>query len=94
MFNVRRPHGPCRYLLVLYELWIDDRMWLMNCANCEREIDPDEPSIAITGQPAGDVIGNLCEHCTTDVRTMKIVLKRDDGGTLQFEQYLPVEMMK
>lgn len=61
------------------------------CSNCEREYEAAALVVQIKGQP----VANICDACLTNVLTLKVVLKREEGSKpFAFEQYLPVESAK
>lgn len=68
-------------------------MWMMNCSNCEKEVDEADPANVQVMHGSSDM--HLCLDCQKGVLVMKIVLKRTSvKDDFKFEQYLPVESAK
>jgi len=62
----------------------------MKCSNCEKE-NLYERALLVRQAYSTEQLANLCEDCTKDVLTLKIVLKREDvTKDFTFEGYLPV----
>jgi NAD-dependent SIR2 family protein deacetylase len=79
---------------VLSSMRNHDGVWMMKCSNCEASLSFEQNHLLVK-KSGGDPCARLCNTCTKDVLTMKIVLKRDKPDEpFTFEGYLPVSSVK
>lgn len=64
---------------------------MSKCDNCSSEFNPLGEGLVTTER--GRTVAAVCGTCTNGVRVAKIVIRRNDVGGFNYDQWAPMEMM-